>query len=190
MHMMNQSKFENLVLAICDQVPPEHLTTIKLNKLLWLIDKEVFCCTGASVTGADYLRKMDGPVPNNNQELFEGMVVKGLLHIEKKRIYDTGASRPRHRRKSNYKGLVAPDMAVFSDIERQLIEQILATHGHKSLDQLVNIAHDIVWATFDDNEVIPMEAYLSRSKLDNSDAIRQRIQNAEIHYRERELSYD
>ncbi|MDR2726517.1 MAG: SocA family protein [Deltaproteobacteria bacterium] len=188
--MMNQTKFENLVLSICAKVPPEHLTTIKLNKLLWLIDKEVFCHTGSSVTGIEYLRKMDGPVPKDNQDLFKDMAAKGLLRIETKQIYDKGANRPRRRRKSNYHGLCAPDMAVFSSTEQQLAEHVLTTHGHKSLDQLVNIAHDIVWATFDDNEVIPLEAYLSHSRSDNSDAIRRRIQNTEVYYRERELSYD
>ena len=188
--MVNQIKFENLVLAICSRVPSEHLTTIKLNKLLWMIDKEVFCRTGSTVTGIDYLRKMDGPVPKNNQALFEGMAAKGLLQIEAKRIYDKGASRPRYRRKSNYHGLVAPDMTVFSDAEQLHIEQILAANAHKSLDLLVSIAHDIVWATFDDNEVIPMEAYLSRSELDSSEVFRQRIHAAEVYYRERELSYD
>ena len=188
--MANQSKFENLVLAVCVRVPPEHLTTIKLNKLLWLVDKEVFCRAGYTVTGMEYLRKMDGPVPKNNQDMFHAMASKGLLRIETKRIYDKDASRPRYRRKSNYHGLAKPDMKVFSDVEQHIIEQVLADHSHKSLDQLVNIAHDIVWATFDDNEVIPMEAYLSHSRLDDSHAFRQRIHNAELYYRERELGYD
>ncbi len=67
---MNTERFENLVLAICQKVPAEHLATTKLNKLIWLIDKTAFLELGKSITGATYLRKMNGPVPKDNKDIF------------------------------------------------------------------------------------------------------------------------
>ncbi len=86
----------------------------------------------------------------------------------------------------NYSGTMEPNLSLFSDQEKQIISSVLSEHGKKSTDALVKLAHDLVWATFSEGEVIPMEAYLTRvpNGYEVSSQIRQIINEAELAYDE------
>lgn len=161
MDTLQQQKFEQLVLTICAHVPPDHLTTTKLNKLIWLVDKTAMCETHRTVTGVPYIRKMNGPAPEYNKVLFQGMHDRGILYVST----SPAPKRGRGRVKETYKALAAPNEHVFTTEERQLIQRVLTRYGNTSVDALVELSHDLAWAAYDDGEIIPMEAYLVSSPL-------------------------
>ena len=179
--MMILEKFENLVLAICETVPPEYLATTKLNKLLWLVDKTAFMRLGKSVTCSAYLRKRKGPVPQDNRDVFAIMQENHILATEQGRW-----NLPADQMQSvNYRGLKKANMDVFSQEEKDIIFSVINEYGKKPASQLVNLSHDLVWATFEDGDVIPFEAYLSSIKDENNlPEVQQIIADAELEYDE------
>jgi len=174
---MTNEKFGQIVLALCNAIPQEHLATVKLNKLIWLIDKTSMCRRGHTITGLNYIRKDFGPVPENNRDLLHEMKNEGLIEVAEEFI-DSGELKSTTR--CNYKGLIPPDFHGFTTEDISIINEIISNYGKYSTKQLVNISHDLVWATFNDNEQIPMEAYLIKSTInDNSGVIKRKIQKAE-----------
>jgi len=178
---MDQERLENLVLAVCEVVPPEHLSTTKLNKLLWLIDKTAFMTFGRTITGCSYLRKARGPVPQGNKDIFRQMEANGALEC----IRDMHRAPSASLQSVNYHGRISANNEVFSPEERGVISDILQQYGNKSTRELVDLSHDLAWATYEDGEEIPFAAYLSSIQNENElDSVRRIIDKAESEYLE------
>ncbi len=113
---MSLEKFENLVLCIAEAVP-NGLNTVKLNKLLWLMDKEAYLKIGSKITGSRYLRKKYGPVPVDNTEALCVMRDKNTLSYMIHRDEDL--------KRYEYFAHHGPDKSVFNDQEKNIINRVL-----------------------------------------------------------------
>lgn len=67
---MDQKKFENAALFI-RQNTEGAMTPTRLGLLLWLVDRTAFLCLGRTITGADYRRRRQGPMPDGLESLVE-----------------------------------------------------------------------------------------------------------------------
>lgn len=171
---MNQNKFENVVLYICENAHGR-MTTTRLNKLLWLIDKTAFLRNAQTVTDWSYIRKRFGPVPKDNYDAFGVMADKSKLRItlEHGEGFETAF----------YAALKKPDMTVFSEAEKNVMEDVMKNYVKVSTDMLVELSHDLVWATYEDGETIPFEAYLSVFPVELP-SVKNKIDMAEKEYGE------
>lgn len=174
---MNQAKLENLVLLVCEAVP-EHLTTTRLNKLLWILDKTAFLETGQKITGCRYIRKQYGPVPIDNGDALGVMEDKGLIEVIRSSDAETGMPRREYRAKAK------ADRSVFGEIEINLILKTLLEYAKWATRKLIALSHDLVWANRDDGEEINFEAYLARFNFTpaQKNKARQLIECAELAY--------
>lgn len=176
---MNQEKFENLVLLICDAVP-EKLTTTRLNKLLWLIDKTAFIENGDKITGCKYIKKQYGPVPVDNGEALGVMHDKGLINISIYRDEETDMAR------REYKGVSQANINIFSSKEYNIIQDVLKRFASWSARKLIQLSHDLIWANRDDWEEINFEAYLVKFNFSSmhKKSAQSMIEQAELAYEE------
>lgn len=174
---MNQEKFENLVLLVCEAVP-EHLTTTRLNKLLWILDKTAFLEIGQKITGCRYIRKQFGPVPKDNGDALGVMNDKGM--IETIRSSDTETGMPRRE----YKAKTKADLSVFDKTELALIIKTLQDYAKWATLKLIRLSHDLVWANRNDGEEINFEAYLGKFNFTEAQKrkVQELIESAELAY--------
>lgn len=149
---MNQLKFENVVLFICENTRGQ-MNMVRLNKLLWLIDKTAFLRLAHTLTDWRYIRKEMGPVPFNNHDALGVMKDKGLLKIS--HINDENGE------KYSFSPLKRADISCFDAEEQAVIKEVLEKYGSMHWLKLVKLSHDLAWATYEDGETIPFEAYLS-----------------------------
>lgn len=129
------------------------MTTIRLNKLLWLMDKEAFLQTTRTITGSPYIRKRFGPVPQNYLATYNAMADKGYLKIVHSRDDNFEKTKYTARRKAT--------LSCFDDDELGIMREVLDKYGSASVGRLVKLSHDLTWARHEDGEKIPFEAYLS-----------------------------
>lgn len=69
---MDRKKFENAALFIRQNAEGE-MTPTRLGLLLWLVDRTAFLCLGHTITGADYRRRRQGPMPDGLESLMESV---------------------------------------------------------------------------------------------------------------------
>lgn len=174
---MSQCKFENAVLFICTNTQGE-MTTVRLNKLLWLMDKTAFLQLAHTITGWSYIRKRFGPVPIDNYDALGIMGDNGDLEII--------SSRDGDYERTKYIPHKDPDISCFDEKELEIMRNVLTTYGNTHWEKLVKLSHDLTWATYEDGEHIPFEAYLSAMPdASTIPAIREIIERKEAEYAER-----
>lgn len=149
---MNQHKFENAVLFICENASGE-MNTVRLNKLLWLIDKTACLRLAHTVTDWKYIRKEMGPVPFDNHD--------ALCVMSDKNSLDISHGKDGNCEKFSYSPIARADLSGFDEGEREVMRDVLEKYGNVPWRKLVELSHDLAWATYEDGETIPFEAYLS-----------------------------
>lgn len=171
---MNLAKFKNVVLYICNNCPGR-MTTTRLNKLLWLMDKTAFLETARTITDWSYLRKKFGPVPKDNYDALGIMKDESGLQMTHA---ESGMSET-----TVYMALKMPDLSEFSEHELQIMKKVINCYGHAPTEELVKLSHDLVWASYEDGEKIPFEAYLSvDDDINLSKPVAEKIKKAEMEY--------
>lgn len=98
-----------------------------LNKSLFYADFKHFQLHGNSITGARYVHLDYGPCPDQYQNLYQLFLEEGLL-----------ISAGHHILKSNEK----PDMSVFSDSERDVLEFVAKAAQVDGGKNLLKVSHD------------------------------------------------
>src|SRR5688500_7193326 len=133
----NRSKFKELVLylaQVSEREDDEGFGMVKLNKLLYRTDFEAFRLLGHSITGETYEKQEFGPVARDLPIVLDELAADG-------RLYWQLTPRGPHTRKVPTTGEAPeaqPDMTLFSDAEREVIESTLhelATYGGKTVSE-------------------------------------------------------
>ena len=102
MAKINQKKYKNAVLFFTKKIQNGTLGKLKMMKLLYYLDFDFFEKYGRSVTGDEYLRFENGPVPRMAEKLLKEMNGKEIaitkrkmgdgyndqLHIEAEKDFD------------------------------------------------------------------------------------------------------
>lgn len=161
----NTTKFEQLVHYImwyCKQYQRQHhLGSIKLNKILWLLDVWQYCHEGSSMSGEEYyIKRQHGPVPSSILATQEKLANRGVLKIkeytDKMRI-DIGSAEIT-RPKSNDINLLNPE-------ELEQIKHFCKELMPLPAKALSKYSHDDVYDAYEEGEQIPLSAYLVSKRV-------------------------
>jgi len=109
----DRDKLMAMVHYIADAVPSARLGKVKLNKILWFSDREMYLQAGDTISGEVYLKFPYGPVPKHILGVIEDLENAGKLAVTKARIdkYE----------QYEYISLVDPDLSCFTAQEIDII---------------------------------------------------------------------
>jgi len=157
----NFEKVKNLLLILGQEV--DGLDTLKIVKLLYLIDKKHLLKYGEIITGDEYYKLEYGPVPTTTYDLLRdirdnrNMAYPELSSLLKK-IFKPLTNSP----VTVFCAESNPDLEVFSQNEINTIYSIIAEFGKCSGGNLIDITHkDAAWNEGIGNNPIDFRLFFS-----------------------------
>jgi len=145
---MNPDKLKQVIFYFLENINNESLGRTKLMKLLYYVDFDHYEQFGSSVTGATYKKLPYGPFPNGTEKLIEQSVQNGELKQMTK-------SYPKGEQQRLELTNVHCDLSVFSDSERQVLEQVAERWKDATTDEIVEASHsEAPWQCTGDLEEI------------------------------------
>lgn len=132
---IHRKKYKNAVLYLCWKLKGEVRGKKKLAKLLYFADFDLYEKIQKSITGDVYNALPMGPVPSALEEITQEMAKSKTLDIEQ--IEEREGYNPTEI----YKCLTEPDLSVFSDEERKMLDRIVVKYGHLNGKQLEELSH-------------------------------------------------
>lgn len=152
---MTTQKLKDLIHYVCWKCDdPKKLGATKLHKIVWLADLSLYLETGSTITGAEYEKRQNGPVPRG------GIVAR--THLEQDHKIVARPIRVGPYDQHSFVAIEPPDMTAFSRRELDLIDAIIddVCNNH-SAASISDASHEIVWRAAVIGETIPLYAYLA-----------------------------
>ena len=81
---INQKKYKNAIIFFAQRIQNGTLGKLKMMKLLYFLDFDYFEKYGKSITGDEYLRFANGPVPRMAEKILKEMNGKDIKITTKK----------------------------------------------------------------------------------------------------------
>ena len=151
--MQDLSRLKAMIHYIVEAAPYRSFGKVKLNKMLWFADRDMYIRTGQTISHDAYLRYPQGPVSKNILEALNELQEEGKLHIRKERVITY--------EQFFYVSLAEPDISIFNGEEISAIGRAIALIAPLTAEQASSLSHDRVWQIFGPNEEIPMYAVLA-----------------------------
>ena len=129
-------KFAELVLFFFQHI--DNLFKVKLLKLLFYCDFQHYRLTGHAITGQRYRAIQHGPVPQEYGQRLQEMVQQELLAAS---FHESLAQSDNGSPVLVYKPKRKAKLELFSDSEREVIEQVYQKLGKKSRAELESLSH-------------------------------------------------
>src|SRR3989344_6618583 len=117
MASLNHKKYKNAVIFFAKKIRNGTLGKLKLMKLLYYLDFDFFEKYGRSITGDEYLRFENGPVPRMGEKILKEMSGKEIK-ISKRKVAQ-GYNDQQH-----IEALIDFDVNVFEKEELIMLEEI------------------------------------------------------------------
>lgn len=114
---INEKKYENVILFFSNKIRNGTLGKLKMMKLLYFLDFDFFEKYGKTVTGDEYLRFENGPVPRMAEKILKSMNGK-TISIKNKKV------APGYKDQQCIEPLKVFDYAVFSKEEIIMMEEV------------------------------------------------------------------
>ena len=105
------------------------LDNMKAYKLLWLADRSHLRLYGRSITNDTYYAMPFGPVPSDAKQLLENHATHLVNDEEYKKSYIQTLGK-------KYKAIKEPDMRVFSDSDREVLDKVIRSFNGLSAKEL------------------------------------------------------
>jgi len=154
-----KDKLQEAMLYIAQQSENDSaFGSVKLNKILFLIDFYSYGLQGKTVTGSGYIHLPQGPCPKNRPSAQDALITNGRAAIQERLYFGKGQKR--------LIALVPPDMSVFSELERSLIDDAIAEMKHLNATQASDWTHSLIpWiVTGDKEDMPPYTAFVMKKK--------------------------
>lgn len=134
---INQSKYENAILYLCENLGGSIFGKKKLAKLLYYIDFDNFEYKESmrSITGDQYDAWKMGPVPEQYTRVINAMVKNGKL--KRSQQTNPGSMRPTEIFTAN----AAADLSEFTDDEKYIMSRVVKKYGNLDGKQLEALTH-------------------------------------------------
>ena len=132
----DSDKFAELVLFFFSHL--DNLFKVKLLKLLFYCDFQHYRLTAHAITGQRYRAIQHGPVPQEYGQRLQEMVQEGLLTAS---FHESMVHSADNSPVLVYKATRKAKLEVFTDSERQVIEQVYQKLGKKSRAELESLSH-------------------------------------------------
>ena len=152
MHINKFTGLVHYVIAKCAD-DPSSLGAVKLNKILWFADKFAYLDRGKTITGARYVKRKFGPVPDQILTTIEELVSQEKIEVEDKFIFAYKQRLFRSKQEA--------DASAFDEQELELVDALIDAicKGHTAMS-ISDLSHDLVWEAASLGEEIPMSATL------------------------------
>jgi hypothetical protein len=136
----------------------------KLNKILYFSDFLAFARFGEPITGVEYQREKNGPVPKRLVPIRNEMIQSGELALQPLKL---ASGRIQHRTVN----LREPDLNVFTPEQIALIDSIIEALRDSTAEEVSEISHRMVgWKIAEPGESIPDESvFVSDEPLTEAD---------------------
>lgn len=158
MAKINDKKYKNVVLFFAKKVRNGTLGKLKMMKLMYFLDFDFFEKYGKSVTGDNYLRFENGPVPQNAERILKSMTDKEIK-ITKIKIADG------YNDKQLIEALKDFDMNVFTKEELMMLEEVADKWEKFSGSEMKTATHgEAPWISTEPNGVIDYNLAFYRNK--------------------------
>lgn len=130
-------KYENAILYLCQQQGGVLRGKKKLAKLLYYVDfdRYEYKESTQSVTGDVYKALPMGPFPDHFMTAVRKLEKTGKLKVK------TEESAPGYNPTEVYECVVEPDLSVFDDDERAILQRVTTLYGHLNGKQLEDLTH-------------------------------------------------
>lgn len=160
-------KYENTILYLCNALGGSLYGKKKLAKLLYYIDfdRYEFKESTKSVTGDTYMAWKMGPVPQHYTEVLAKLTQDGSIKT-------SSVQSPSHYLPTEvYTAKTKPDMSVFDDEDKLILDRVARKYGGLSGNQLEDLTHaEAPFIATDQSEEIAYELAFYRG-TDFSDAM-------------------
>lgn len=147
-------KLQELILFIAQRSEGDaNFGKVKLNKLLFFADFQAFRLLGESITGAKYVRKELGPVPDKIKAAMAHLVTEKRLVVRESRVTTYTQHRPIALADANLDAFTAAQIA--------LVTEILERYRDMNATQISEASHEfLAWQMADAEEEIPYHAIM------------------------------
>ena len=132
---LHRKKYQNAILYLCQKLEGEVHGKKKLAKLLYFADFDLYEKNQKSITGDVYYALPMGPVPSALEEITAEMAKKKLLGVEQ------ADEREGYNPTEVYKCIAEPNLSVFDDEEKKMLDRIVIKYGHLNGKQLEELSH-------------------------------------------------
>jgi uncharacterized phage-associated protein len=132
---INQKKYENAVLYLCEKLNGQVRGKKKLAKLLYFADFDFFEKNQRSITGDIYCALPMGPFPTTLDMTTTAMIRSKTL------VIDQVEERDGYNPTEVYRSLAKPDLSVFDKGETEMLDRIVVKYGNLNGKQLEELSH-------------------------------------------------
>jgi len=158
MAKVNQKKYKNAVLFFAKKIQNGTLGKLKMMKLLYFLDFDFFEKNGRSITGDEYLRFENGPVPRMGEKFLKEMNGKEIK-ITKRKVGE-GYNDQMH-----IEALADFDVNVFEKEELLMLEEIASKWEKFTGTEMKNASHgEAPWIATKPDDVIDYNLVFYRNK--------------------------
>ena len=132
---LHRKKYQNAVLYLCRKLKGEVRGKKKLAKLLYFADFDLYEKTQKTITGDVYRAFPMGPVPSALEKITAEMTKRKMLRI------DQIAEREGYNPTEVYTCLAEPNVSIFDEEEKKMLDRISIKYGHLTGKQLEELSH-------------------------------------------------
>lgn len=155
---INEIKYKNTILFFANKIRNGTLGKLKVMKLLYFLDFDFFEKYGKSVTGDEYLRFENGPVPRMAEKILKSMAGKQIKITTRK--MPKGYSDQQH-----IEPLVEFNSAAFSKEEILMMEEIADKWEKFSGSEMKTASHgEAPWIATKPDDIIDYNLSYYRNK--------------------------
>ncbi len=155
---INEKKYKNVILFFAKKIQNGTLGKLKLMKLLYYLDFDFFEKYGHSVTGDEYLRFENGPVPRMAEKMIKKMNGKEIKITHRK--IKQGLNNQQH-----IEALDDFDINVFSKEEILMLEDVATKWENFSGSEMKTATHgEAPWISTKPDKVIDYNLAYYRNK--------------------------
>lgn len=155
---INNKKYKNTILFFANKIQNNTLGKLKMMKLLYFLDFDFFEKYGKSITGDEYLRFENGPVPRMAEKILKEMTGEDIKITREK----LGVG---YNDRQRIEPLKSFEMDIFSKEELMMMEDIADKWEKFSGVEMKNASHgEAPWIATKPNDVIDYNLAYYRDK--------------------------
>jgi len=133
---LDQKKYQNVVLYLCQELGGEIRGKKKLAKLLYFADFDFYEKYQKSITGDIYQAYPKGPLPSGLAGVIKELTAKKQLTVDS--VKEWGED---YEPTEVYKCKASADISVFTPEELKMLDRIMKLYGRLNGEQLAQLSH-------------------------------------------------
>lgn len=162
---VNEKKYKNVILFFAGKIQNGTLGKLKLMKLLYFLDFDFFEKYGKSITGDEYLRFENGPIPRMAEKILKQMSGQEIK-ITRKKVADG------YKDQQHIESLRSFDVGMFTGEELLMMEEIADKWEKFSGTEMKNASHgEAPWIATKPNDIIDYNLVYYRNKYNEMSKI-------------------